>query len=29
MLTEAGHDLLPPVLTALRKWGERHITPAR
>jgi len=28
LLTAAGRDLTP-VLTALREWGERHVTPAR
>ena len=28
VLTAAGRDLLP-VLTALREWGQRHVTPAR
>ena len=27
LLTAAGRDLTP-VLTALREWGERHVTPA-
>ena len=26
VLTDAGRDL-SPVLTALREWGERHVTP--
>ncbi|WP_405592398.1 hypothetical protein [Streptomyces sp. NBC_01190] len=27
MLTAVGEELAP-VLTALRVWGERHVTPA-
>lgn len=26
-LTEAGHEI-EPVLTALRRWGQSHVTPA-
>ncbi|MBM9506535.1 winged helix-turn-helix transcriptional regulator [Actinacidiphila acididurans] len=28
VLTAVGRDLFP-VLTALREWGERHVTPSR
>lgn len=28
LLTDVGRELIP-VLRALRKWGERHVTPVR